>query len=205
MTSASRPSTETKLAGGLRERKKARTKIAIQEHAVRLFREQGYAATTVEQIADAAEVSPSTVFRYFATKEELVTTDELDPIVFAAFEDQAPELNLVQAWRGAMHVVFDRLTTVEMATERERWLLVLSVPELWAASLGNVTKTLATMIELSTRRLGRPADDLDVRNAVGAMFGVLLMTAFEWTKNPDADMVELVDAALDQLESGVTL
>lgn len=145
------------------------------------------------------------MFRYFATKEELVTTDELDPIVFAAFEDQAPELNLVQARRGAMHVVFDRLTTVEMATERERWLLVLSVPELWAASLGNVTKTLATMIELSTRRLGRPADDPDVRNAVGAMFGVLLMTAFEWTKNPDADMVELVDAALDQLESGVTL
>jgi len=42
---------------GLRERKKAKTRAAIQEHALRLFRERGYAATTVEQIAEAAEVS----------------------------------------------------------------------------------------------------------------------------------------------------
>jgi hypothetical protein len=48
---------------GLRERKKAKTRAAIQEHALRLFRIQGYEATTIEQIADAAEVSPSTVFR----------------------------------------------------------------------------------------------------------------------------------------------
>lgn len=41
---------------GLRERKKARTRASIQEHALRLFREQGYEATTVEQIAEAAEV-----------------------------------------------------------------------------------------------------------------------------------------------------
>ena len=45
----------------LRERKKAKTRAAIQEHALRLFHEQGYEETTVEQIADAAEVSPSTL------------------------------------------------------------------------------------------------------------------------------------------------
>ena len=50
---------------GLRERKKARTKAAIQEHALRLFAAQGYQQTTIDQIADAAEVSPSTFFRYF--------------------------------------------------------------------------------------------------------------------------------------------
>ena len=190
---------------GLRERKKAKTKIAIQEHAVRLFRAQGYAATTVEQIAEAAEVSPSTVFRYFPTKEELVTTDELDPVIFAAFEEQPPELGLIQAWRGAMRSVFDRLTAEEMATERERMELILSVPELWATSLGNVTKVLDTMTALSARRVGREAGDPVVRNIIGSMFGVLLVTAFEWARDPAADMVELVDTALEQLAAGPAL
>ncbi|HEV7647484.1 MAG TPA: TetR family transcriptional regulator [Actinophytocola sp.] len=190
---------------GLRERKKAKTKLAIQGHAVRLFREQGYAATTMDQIAEAAEVSPSTVFRYFATKEELVTTDEFDPVIFAAFEEQPAELGLVQAWRGAMRAVLDRVTDAEMATEFERMRLVMVVPEVWAGSLGNITKTLATMIELSARRVGRQADDPAVRGAIGAMFGVLLMTALEWGASPEADLLAMVDSALEQLESGPAL
>lgn len=78
---------------GLRERKKAKTHAAIQEHAMRLFAEQGYEATTVEQIAAAAEVSPSTLFRYFPTKQDIVLHDALDPLLFAAFGEQPPELS----------------------------------------------------------------------------------------------------------------
>jgi len=73
---------------GLRERKKARTRASLREHALRLFGEQGYHATTVEQIAAAAEVSPSTFFRYFPTKEDLVLQDDMDTRMVEALERQ---------------------------------------------------------------------------------------------------------------------
>jgi AcrR family transcriptional regulator len=73
------------MSEGLRERKKAKTRWAIQEHAMRLFGEQGYAATTVDQIAAAAEISPSTFFRYFATKEDVVVQDQYDDLFVTAF------------------------------------------------------------------------------------------------------------------------
>ncbi len=95
---------------GLRERKKARTRAAIQEHALRLFRERGYEATTVEQIAEAAEVSPSTFFRYFGSKEEVVIYDALDPILIAAWRAQPKELAPIPALRRAMTEVFGNLT-----------------------------------------------------------------------------------------------
>ncbi len=77
---------------GLRERKKARTRASLREHALRLFREQGYQATTVEQIAAAAEVSPSTFFRYFPTKEDVVLQDDMDTRLVEAFARQPPDL-----------------------------------------------------------------------------------------------------------------
>lgn len=87
---------------GLRELKKARTRAAIQREALRLFRERGYEATTVEQVAQAAEVAHTTVFRYFPTKEDLVISDEADPLIFASLRAQPPELTPVQALRAAM-------------------------------------------------------------------------------------------------------
>jgi AcrR family transcriptional regulator len=85
--------------GGLRERKKARTRASIREHALRLFREQGHQATTVEQIAAAAEVSPSTFFRYFPTKEDVVLHDDMESLMLEAFARQPPEIGLVAAVR----------------------------------------------------------------------------------------------------------
>ena len=86
---------------GLRERKKARTRATIQQEALRLFREQGYAATTVDEIAAAAEVSQSTCFRYFPTKEDVVMYDALDALMIAAFRAQPPQLSPLAALRGA--------------------------------------------------------------------------------------------------------
>jgi AcrR family transcriptional regulator len=62
-------------APGRRERKKRETNEAIQVAARRLFAANGYAATTVQQIADEADVSERTLFRYFESKEDLLLPD----------------------------------------------------------------------------------------------------------------------------------
>src|ERR1700735_778309 len=94
---------------GLRERKKARTRATIRAEALRLFREQGYHATTVEQIAAAAEVSPSTFFRYSPTKEDVVLQDDMEPLLAEAIEHQPPELGVVAAVRASLRTVISNL------------------------------------------------------------------------------------------------
>src|SRR5258708_40321796 len=65
---------------GLRERKKIKLGRAIQTAALRLFETQGYEHTTVEQIAEAAETSTTTFYRYFPTKEDVVLDNDASPL-----------------------------------------------------------------------------------------------------------------------------
>ena len=60
------------VSGDLRTRKKERTRAAINDAALELFIEKGFEATTVDEIAERAEISKSTFFRYFATKAEVI-------------------------------------------------------------------------------------------------------------------------------------
>jgi AcrR family transcriptional regulator len=194
---------EDRPGGGLRERKKAKTRAAIQAHAVRLFRAQGYDATTVEQIAEAAEVSTSTVFRYFPTKEDLVIADEYDPLLIAAFENQPPGMSPIQALRAALGSTLRTMPADEIATQRERMILALSVPALWGASLGNLTTTLQFLAEMVAKRVGRTKDDEAVRAFTGAVLGVMLEVMFRWSREPDMDVIAELDRALAHLEAGL--
>src|SRR6266567_5947641 len=56
----------------LRERKKRLAQATIEETALRLFQQQGYEQTSIQDIADAVMMSPRTFFRYFASKEEVL-------------------------------------------------------------------------------------------------------------------------------------
>jgi AcrR family transcriptional regulator len=60
---------------GLRERKKQKTRDTISKVALELFDERGYEQTTIAEIAEAAEVSPRTIFAYFPSKEDIVFCD----------------------------------------------------------------------------------------------------------------------------------
>jgi AcrR family transcriptional regulator len=192
-------------AVGLRERKKARTRSAIRQHAMWLFQKQGYHATTVEQIAEAAEVSPSTFFRYFPTKEDVIITDDYDPLIVAAFKSQPAELHPVAALRGAMRSVFAELTAERMAQERERQALILSVPELRAGALDGLATTVQLLAEAVAERVGRRPDELAVRALAGAVIGVGLAAMLAAAEDPTADLFALLDGAMAHLEAGLPL
>src|SRR6201996_3449513 len=123
------PATGQERPDGLRERKKAKTRASIREHALRLFRENGYQRTTVEQIAAAAEVSPSTFFRYFPTKEDLVLQDDMDGRVLEAFARQPQELAPLTAIRAAMREAWASFTPAEWEQIAEGAWLSMEVPE----------------------------------------------------------------------------
>jgi AcrR family transcriptional regulator len=190
---------------GLRERKKARTRASIRQHALRLFREQGYAATTVDHIAEAAEVSQSTFFRYFPTKEDVVLQDDYDPLIVAAFRAQRAELSPIAALRGAMHAVFSDLPPDARTQERDRGSLILSVPELRAAMLDQFAGTVRLLTEVVAERVGRRPDELAVRNFAGAVIGIVIAAMTAAMDDPNSDMFVLMDAGLAHLELGVPL
>ncbi|RVX37943.1 TetR family transcriptional regulator [Nonomuraea polychroma] len=189
---------------GLRERKKAKTRALIQKEALRLFREQGYAATTVEQIAEAAEVAPSTVSRYFPTKEDLVLVDQF-PSFLDALRAAPPELNPVQAVRVAMLQALDGQTPEERADSVEREKLMLTVPELWAASLENIRRVLTILRDELAARAGRDAGDPEIRNVTGAIVGVIWALWFDWAKDPSKEVAGELDRALAHLDAGLPI
>ena len=188
---------------GLRERKKARTRAAIQEHALRLFREQGYDATTVEQIAEAAEVSPSTFFRYFPTKEDVVMYDALDPILVEAWRAQPADLGPMQAMRRAAAAVFANLDDEQLAEMRLRGHLIYGVPELRLAMINDMVRTSELIVSEVAERTGRPTDDFGVRVFSGAFMGALLAAMVPAIEDPNADYLFLMDRALAFLEEGM--
>jgi len=203
-------STSQDRPAGLRERKKARTRAAIREHALRLFREQGYQRTTVEQIAAAAEVSPSTFFRYFPTKEDLVLQDDMDTRMLEAFERQPPGLGPVAAIRAASREVFEGYSEADLDVIRQTTALAMTVPEVRARALDEFGRTITVVSEALAKRAGRPADDLAVRTTAGAIIGVIMSTTMPWEgwsgdRQTVEDMFGRIDQALALLEAGLPL
>ncbi|MBF6327368.1 TetR family transcriptional regulator [Nocardia transvalensis] len=185
---------------GLRERKKERTRRTIRTEAFRLFREQGYADTTIEQIAEAADVSPSTFFRYFPSKERLVLTDDLDPVLMRALEAQPRDLTPMAAFRQAVLDTLAAIDEEELEFERQRVKLIFGEPELRGALGQETERNVAMLADMIARRAGRSPDDLEIRAFSGALVGGL-HAAFE---DGEFDLDRLVRVC-EFLEAGMPL
>jgi len=188
-------------ATGLRERKKRRTRLAIQEHALRLFAEQGYDATTVEQIAAAAEVSPSTFFRYYPTKEDVVLYDEYDPIFYQKVLDRPVDEPPIVALHAAMRELMPELEAHDRETTMARLRLTLQIPALRARIIQNTTDSITMVATALARRAGRTAPSYEDEAATGAYLGMAVAAMVRWIDQGD-DPVELLERGYAALRAG---
>ena len=168
-------------AGGLRERKKQKTKASIQREALRLFKKKGYEETTIEDIAAAAEISPSTFFNYFPSKEDVVIYDEYDPQIFAGLmaDTGQPLAASIESAFEVMGAVFEN----DRDAIYERAKLSVEVPELRARTWEELEKAQKQFAMVLAARTGREVDDFEVRVVSLALVGAAFEAALKWVQD----------------------
>ena len=166
--------------GGRRARKKLATRRALADAAIRLFAARGYEATTVDDIADAVDVSARTFHRYFACKEDVLFADE-------------PVLDSI---RAAVHVLLEAAVS-RPDIEAARIELITSSVTLRAHSLRHVDELARIVAEHATSRLDlAPGDPLP--RLLGALSITALRTARDrWLTQQELDLDAEVDRCFD--------
>lgn len=183
---------------GLRELKRERTRRLISDKAFELFTDHGFGRTTVEQIAAAAEVGPSTLYRYFPTKEMLVLEFVEDSLFDALgwFREQPADLDLPDGLQSVIERVLDQL---ERNPYRVRMVYEL------ADQTSSVSAHLAELIwrwrnELTVELTGRLAGDsveFTAALAAGTTMNIIEIVVQTWVDNPDG--TEVKDLALEAM------
>lgn len=197
---------------GLRERKKQRRRATIAAVALELFDRQGYAATTIPQIAEAADVAPRTVSSYFPAKEDLVFPDaqEEHATLERRLRERPEGQRAAEALRGW---ILDQLPhwRAQEPQVLARRRVIASEPALQAVEqelLATMERTFAAAIATD---LGLPADALEPRMAAAATLAVFDVLGDEQiAADPDdaepvdwdATLVRL-DRALAFVEAGI--
>ena len=188
--------TEIGPSPGLRERKKAATRLAIRREAFRLFEIQGYAHTTVEQIAEAAEVSASTFYRYFPVKEAVLISDDHTQPIVDAFVAAPAELSPVAAYRYAVGQVFGGLSDAERENAIVGQRLLYTVPDARGLIYSEYTRLIDLVTDALVHRLAEPTGRTERRVIAAAIVGVLIAMS-DNSPLPGADL----DRALTILDS----
>jgi AcrR family transcriptional regulator len=190
-------------SGSLRDRKKGRTRRVIQAEALRLFAEQGFEATTVEQIAAAAEVAPRTFFRYFATKDEVVFWSEYEPLL-AGFVAARPADEPAVA--AVSHALVDGLAAFyeqDRDLVLDRLKLAFGTPALYPRLWRQQARSAAGIARLLAGRLEARPDDLEIRAIAAAIAAALWVAVEEWQAHDgQQELAVLIDRALGTVLAG---
>jgi AcrR family transcriptional regulator len=198
-------------ATGLRERKKQRTRDALVDAAFALFRRKGFEATTIDEIADAVDVSPRTFFRYFESKEDVALT-LLDLQFSTIYEEFAARPAHEPVLTALRHATVAMMRACEDGTDgfdADRFTCVQKMvresPAVHARSLELCTNRLAELARHVAARMGvDPVTDPRPTLVAAAATTAVQTAMVVWrAAEPDVPTSELADRALRLLEKGV--
>ncbi|NRQ30860.1 TetR/AcrR family transcriptional regulator [Nonomuraea sp. NN258] len=185
----------------LRARRRAQTQRAIQAHAIRLFSERGYDTTTMNDVAEAAGVSPMTVYRHFPTKEDLVLVDQVGALIAERIAASPADRPLVRRIGGALVDVAAALTGDGMAADREfllvRLRLMISTPALRAKHLDNQYALQQAIVGALGDEAADPDTAFQAEAAASACLAALHTALVRWAADDGrSDLPHLIGTAL---------
>jgi AcrR family transcriptional regulator len=181
---------------GRRERKKARTRKALADAALRLFLDRGYDQVGVKEVADAADVSVSTLFTYFPSKEALVfdLEDDIEAGLIAAVRDRDPGRSVLRALRD--HILERAIDVAAFPHTAAFTRMVEDTPALRDYARRMWLRHEATLARTIAHEVGAPEDDI----TCAALARFALESAHVIHAHPAPE--QAADAIFDLLENG---
>ncbi|MEV1329303.1 mycofactocin system transcriptional regulator [Micromonospora costi] len=179
------------------------TRRELEVIALRLFAEQGFDETTIDQIATAAGINKRSFFRYFASKGSLLWS-AFDAEVEALRTELAaapPELPIMQAVRRAV-VAVNHYRAEDVPELRTRMNLIGSSPGLSAGASAHYDAWERVVAEFVGHRCGQPADSLLPLTVARATLAACRAAYDRWVARADANLTVYIDAALGALSAG---
>jgi AcrR family transcriptional regulator len=194
---------------GLRARKKQQTRQSIRDAAVRLVAERGLERVTVDEIAEAANISPRTFFNYFRSKEDAlagIDDEEIEGVCAALRARPADEPPLV----ALSAVVVSRFDQVARRPDlhEARVQLQQAHPQLFGAHAATWRRFEHSLAVVVAQRCGLPVERHPYPiTVVAAVMAVARATIIHWQETPegDSDLHEQLRTALDGLAHGLPL
>lgn len=186
-------------------RRPVTSRSEIEHIALDLFSDRGFETTTVDDIAAAAGIGRRTVFRYYASKNDIpwgAFDEELERMreTFAALP---PGLSVMEGVRAAV-LDFNEVHPDEQPWHRRRLRLILGTPALQAHSTLRYAAWRQVVAEYAAARLGLDPEDLLPRTIGHASLGVAIAAYERWLAEDGAELRDLLDTAFRALEHGLT-